>query len=396
MAEWIADREQFTQLCERIRRAGIAAFDTEFVSESYYRPKLCLLQFAVEGEAFLVDPFAVTDLSEWWALMANPDVTVVVHGGREELRFAQREGKVRPCNIIDVQIVEGLLSRGYPLGYGTLVQRVLGIQPEGKETRTDWRTRPLSKDQLSYAAEDVEHLLAVWQKQSQRLEKLKRRHWVDQELERRIQIVLSEDEGEPWRRLNGISRMSRRELGLLRDLYVWREEEADRQDRPVRWVIRDDLLAEIARRQPTTTARLEAVRGMDRPGYRKLFGAIAKVVKQAQKNPEESLPHKIRSPQHPPQDDPLSRILLIALANQCAELNVSLGLVGTNSDLLDLVRWELEGRKGPLPLLMDGWRKEVCGTLLTDILEGRVALRVINPKAEAPLAFVKCDEDAGK
>jgi ribonuclease D len=394
MAEWIADRERFTALCERIRRAGIAAFDTEFVSESYYRPKLCLLQYAVDGEAFLVDPFEVKDLSEWWAIMADPDITVVVHGGREELKFAQREGNVKPCNIIDVQIVEGLLSRGYPLGHGTLVQRVLGIQPEGKETRTDWRARPLSKDQLIYAAEDVEHLLAVWAKQCQRLDKLKRRHWVEQELERRTHIVLSEEEGEPWRRLNGISRMTRRELGLLRDLYKWREEEADRQDRPIRWVIRDDLLVEIARRQPTTAARLEAVRGMDRPGYRKLFPAIAKVVKQSQKAEEDSLPNKVRSPQHPPQDDPLSRILLIALANQCAELNVSLGLVGTNSDLLDLVRWELDGRDGPLPLLMDGWRKEVCGTLLTDILEGRVALRVINPKAEAPLAFMKVDENA--
>ncbi len=312
--------------------------------------------------------------------MADPEVTVVVHGGREELRFAQREGSVRPQNIIDVQIVEGLLSRGYPLGYGTLVQRVLGIQPEGKETRTDWRTRPLSKDQLVYAAEDVEHLQAVWAKQCQRLDKLKRRHWVEQELERRTQIVLAEEDGEPWRRLNGISRMTRRELGLLRDLYHWREEEADRQDRPIRWVIRDDLLVEIARRQPTTAARLEAVRGMDRPGYRKLFGAIAKVVKQAQKADEDSLPNKIRSPQHPPQDDPLSRILLIALANQCADLNVSLGLVGTNSDLLDLVRWELDGREGTLPLLMDGWRKEVCGTLLTDILEGRVASGSSTPK----------------
>lgn len=128
---------------------------------------------------------------------------------------------MRPQNIIDVQIVEGLLSRGYPLGYGTLVQRVLGIQPEGKETRTDWRTRPLSKDQLVYAAEDVEHLQAVWDKQCQRLDKLKRRHWVEQELERRTQIVLAEEDGEPWRRLNGISRMTRRELGLLRDLYQW-------------------------------------------------------------------------------------------------------------------------------------------------------------------------------
>lgn len=81
MAGWIADREQFTKLCEHVRRAGIVAFDTEFVSESYYRPKLCLLQFAVEGEVSLVDPFAVEDLSEWWSLMADPEVTVVVHGG---------------------------------------------------------------------------------------------------------------------------------------------------------------------------------------------------------------------------------------------------------------------------------------------------------------------------
>src|SRR5258708_9116184 len=139
----ITDQDLFEELCDHIRQSGEVAFDTEFLSEHTYRPELCLLQFATRERSAAVDPFEVRDLTSWWKLMAESDVTVVVHGGREEVRFCLWFAGARPRKLCDVQIAEGLLSRRFPCQYTSLVSRVLGLKTHGKETRTDWRLRAL-------------------------------------------------------------------------------------------------------------------------------------------------------------------------------------------------------------------------------------------------------------
>ena len=165
----ITTQPEFDALCERIRAAGRVAFDTEFVAESYYRPRLCLLQFGLPDGEVCVDPFEVHDLSAWWDIMADEETTIIIHGGREEVRFCYFATQRPPGKLIDVQIAEGLLSRGFPISHGNLVQRVLGKSVHGKETRSDWERRPLTPHQLEYAAEDVRHLIDIWTKQEQQL-----------------------------------------------------------------------------------------------------------------------------------------------------------------------------------------------------------------------------------
>src|SRR5262245_8090596 len=155
----ITDQSRFDELCEHIRQSGEVAFDTEFLSEHTYRPELCLLQFATHKRSAAVDPYQVRDLSAWWKLMAGPNVTVVVHGGREEVRFCLWNAGARPPRLFDVQIAEGLLSRAFPLNYNAIVSRELNVRTHGKETRTDWRRRPLTDRPIAYPIEDVEHLL---------------------------------------------------------------------------------------------------------------------------------------------------------------------------------------------------------------------------------------------
>src|SRR5687768_7996822 len=111
----ITNQHTFEELCDHIRKAGVVAFDTEFLSEFTYRPELCLLQFATPERSAAVDPFEVRDLGSWWRLMADPDVQVVVHGGREEIRYCLRYAGTRPGRVFDVQIAEGLQARGFPL-----------------------------------------------------------------------------------------------------------------------------------------------------------------------------------------------------------------------------------------------------------------------------------------
>lgn len=122
----IVSQSEFNDLCAHIREAGEVAFDTEFVSEFTYRPELCLLQFATRERCVAVDPYQIEDLTAWWDIMLDPAVTVVIHGGREEVRFCVTNTLQAPTGIIDVQIAEGLHSPSFPLGYTALVQRVMG------------------------------------------------------------------------------------------------------------------------------------------------------------------------------------------------------------------------------------------------------------------------------
>lgn len=390
----IVEQVDFEHLCDRIRNAGLAAFDTEFVSETYYRPRLCLLQFALpDGESFGVDPFRVTDLSAWWDLMIDDRTTILVHGGREEIRFCQFATSSRPRKLIDVQIAEGLRSRGFPISHTNLVSRVLNhtIQ-HGKETRTDWQFRPLTEQQLKYALEDVCHLPEIWECQSKSLQKAGRLKWAEAEFERFIDYVLAEEDRDGWVRLPGYGRLSRREMGVARSLYQWRNKEAERLDKPQRRILRDDLLVELAHRQPKNIRELNMTRDLNRRDYQQYAETFLQIIKSAGELSNDLLPEKSSGHAHPAQDEVLARILGLALANRCQELGLSMTLVATAADLKDFVRWHVfENRQTEAPRLMRGWRAEVCGQLLADVLDGKVTLRVSDPKSEYPLAFAPDD-----
>lgn len=385
----ITSQSEFESLCREIRAAGTVAFDTEFVSESYYRPRLCLLQFGVGRETFAVDPFAVESLSPWWDIMVDQETTVIVHGGREEIRFCQFATQQRPQRLVDVQVAEGLRSRGFPISYTNLVSRVLGRNVQhGKETRTDWQQRPLSDQQLRYALEDVKHLCEVWNIQYASLSKQGRLDWALTEFERFIDTVLAEEDREGWLRLPGFGKLNRREMVIARELFRWRLEEAARTNRPQRRILRDDLLIELARRQPRSVHDLNMTRDMNRRDYQQHAEALVDIVKRAQEISDAELPTRSNGPQHPAHDEVLARILGLALANRCQELGLSMSLVATGADLKEFIRWHVfDKRRGETPKLMTGWRAEVCGQVLSDVLDGKISLRVDDPTSEYPLAF---------
>ncbi len=383
----ITDQTGFEELCQHIRQAGEVAFDTEFLSEHTYRPELCLLQFATRERSAAVDPYEVRDLSSWWKLMASPDIAVVTHGSREEVRFCLWCAGARPGRVFDVQIAEGLLSRSFPLNYNAIVARVLNLRTQGKETRSDWRRRPLTDRQIAYAIEDVEHLLEIYAKQSAMLASRGRTAWAQAEFDRFVADLEQEPLRENWRRLPGIQSLSSRELAVARELYQWREQEGLKRDKPIRKVLRDDLIVELAHRQPRDVTDLLATRDMNRGDYKRAAPDMLEAVQRAMELPADQLPQVKRSDKD--QDEQiLAQLLSIALANRCAQMEVAMGLVGTTADLRHLVRWHVYGdRSGDTPRLMHGWRAEVCGELLTDVLAGKIALRVGDARSDHPLVF---------
>ena len=154
------DRELLS-FCQDISRADRIAFDTEFVSEDTYRPQLCLVQVAAAGKLAVIDPLSARDLRPFWELLVDPKRETIVHAGREELLFCIAAVGAPPARLFDLQIAAGLVGYEYPAGYGSLMSKLLGVRPQKGETRTDWRRRPLSSQQLDYALDDVRCLEAM-------------------------------------------------------------------------------------------------------------------------------------------------------------------------------------------------------------------------------------------
>lgn len=393
----IISQAEFEAFCVHAREQRLVAFDSEFVAEFTYSPELCLLQFATADRLVGVDPFQVTDLSSWWDIMSDPDVTVVVHGGQAEIRFClEHSGKI-PANLVDVQLAEGLRSRSYPLAYDTLVARVLGKRSQGKETRTDWRQRPLSSKQIDYALADVEHLTKIWETQQKSLQRLNRVEWALAEFDRMIADIVVETERPAWHRLSGLHRLSPREFAAAIELAEWREREAKAKNRPVRRLLRDDLIVELARRQPKTAQDLAATRDMNRGEYRRYFDEMLACLDKARSLPKDQLPKPPEAdrPDTNPDEHVLGQLLGIALSSLCAEKEVARTLVGTSADLRHLVRWHLFGEKeGDKPKLALGWRADLCGDLLTDVMDGKISMRVADPSSDHPLVFERKDPHA--
>ena len=235
--------------CNQLSEADWIAMDTEFVSEDSYRPELCLIQVAAPEGMAIIDTIAIDDATPFWKMLARGEHETIVHAGRGDIEFCLRDAGERPKNLFDTQVAAGLVGIEYPIGLRNLILKVVGERSKKHETRTDWRRRPLSSRQIEYALDDVRHLREIADFIHGRLKELGRGEWLRDEMERWQEEVERSLHQERWRRLSGSSGMDRKSLALARELWRWREGEAERRNMPARRVLRDDLLVELAKRQ---------------------------------------------------------------------------------------------------------------------------------------------------
>ena len=383
----ITSPDQLLELVERLRSVGRFAFDTEFVSEDTFEPVLCLVQVASADELVAIDPLAVRDLGPFWELVNDPKIEVVMHASGEDLRICRFQTGRTPSRVFDVQIAAGLVGFGYPLSLGNLVSQVAGMSVFGGETRTDWRKRPLTPAQLRYALDDVRYLLPLADSLQGRLRDLDRVDWAEAEFSSFLWEIENRDEASRWRRLPGLHNLNRRGLEVARRLSTWRAVEARRLNRPVRQVIRDDLLIAIAKRQPGNRADLEALRDFNRPHLLSKAAELLAIVAESQKVAPESLPEHAERHDEGPGLTMVVNVLSAALATCCTEKKVAMSLIGSTSDLKELVRWQSRDRPGSeQPFLTKGWRDKVCGETLLDVLAGRSTLRIVDLDSDVPVA----------
>ena len=387
--DFVKTEDQLGHLCRRLETARTIAFDTEFVSEFTYYPDLCLVQLASDDVLAVVDTREV-DVRSLWQFLAAGDHDLVVHAGREEYRFLRRATDMIPPHWFDIQIAAGMVGLDYPASYGKILQRLLGEKLRKGETRTDWRKRPLSEAQVEYAVQDVIHLIPLRDKLHSQLETMGRLEWFQGEMESWRQRTEESESRSRWRRVNGTAGLSRRSLMVVKELWHWREEKARQRDCLSRRVLRDDLIVELARRARPDVSQIRAVRGLQRRDLQKHLPDLSACIDRALSQPVDQSVKPTRS-ELPPQIGILAQFLNTALTSMCHRASISPGIVGTVQDVRDLITYELKlfekDDEIMPPTLTDGWRGDLVGRKLVDLLSGKLALRLTDPLSDQPLTF---------
>jgi ribonuclease D len=385
----ITSPAQLAAFCGELAQADRIGMDTEFVSEDTFRPELCLVQVATKDLLAVIDPYRAGDLSIFWRTLADGKHTTIVHAAREEVNFALHACDRPPAGLFDTQLAAGFCSMEYPSSYGSVVTKFLDRQPNKGEQRTDWRRRPLTDAQIDYALEDVRFLLPLHDELCVQLAETKRTAWLEEETETWLEELHASRERPRWRKVSGIGNMSMRSLAIVRELWMWRQAEAERRDVPPRRVLRDDLIVELAKRKSDQPDKIRAIRGIQQSVSKQLMDQLAACIHRGL---EVSLDELEREPHDsmPSQLNLLGQFLSPALTSICRRANVATSLAGTASDVRDLIAYRLNfGRanSGAPPLLARGWRAELVGHLIEDLLAGNKSIRIDDPTSEMPLAF---------
>ncbi|MEW4451382.1 HRDC domain-containing protein [Bremerella sp. JC817] len=372
-------------LCQTLASDEHIFFDTEFISEDVYLPDLCLIQVASRSGLAVIDPKGTIDLTPFWDLITSDQVTVVAHAAREEFLFCFRATGKWPTRLFDTQVAAGLIGMEFPVSLSNLLTRLLGEHLPKGETRTNWRGRPLSKQQIEYALNDVIFLDQIYRQLVEQLESLGRMSWMTDEMDR-FQNAWQDYSTRPgWRSVSGIGNLNRRALAIVREIWTWRDHHAKSQNVPPRRILRDDLMVELAKRKSAKVSQIKALRGMNRRDLDPYIEDLADCVRRAIELPDDQCPVNHRGTASS-QYTVLGQFLSAALGSICREARIAPSLACTIQDVRDLVAYHLDGA-GELPPLAKGWRAEVIGRTIEDLLDGTLVVKIGDPRADEPLAF---------
>lgn len=362
---FVDDAEGLADVVAGLRRADRYAVDTEFHREKTYWPQLALVQIAWDDRLVLVDPLAV-DLAPLAEVFAGGGLAVM-HAASQDIEvFEQAVGSV-PSRLFDTQIAAGFLGYGTP-SLTALVEGELGIRLPKGDRLTDWLRRPLDERQCAYAASDVAYLLEVHDRLARRLEEQGRTAWVEDECEAQRRWRPVRDPEQAYHRIKEARQLRGKALGVVQAVAAWRERRAAELDIPVRHVMADLAVVSTSNRAPRTAADLKGVRGLD---DRMRKGTLAEQLLAAVAEGLENGPPKREGR---PSDQELDRrmrpavALVSAWVAQLARTNkIDTSLLATRSDIEDLL---IDGTGR----LSSGWRADLVGGPIRDLVEGRAAL----------------------
>ena len=292
--KWIDRQETLDPALERIASEPQIAVDTEADSLHSYFDKVCLIQISIPEDDFVIDPLVRVDLARFGALLADPNVLKVFHGGDYDLRILNRDFGFTVHNLIDTSVAAQLL--GYEgIGLAALLDRHFGVKLNKVHQRADWSMRPLSPDMLEYASTDTHYLIQLAAKLREELEALGRWEWAVEEFARLENVryrETTEEDVPSWRKMKNIGGLDRRSLAILRDVHQWRDSLARKADRPPFKIIGNDSLIEIAKAKPATVRELSQTPAVSRYHADRYGRDIVAIVKRGMEIPDAELPEK--------------------------------------------------------------------------------------------------------
>ncbi len=364
---FIETAQQLEEFTHTVADSPWLAVDTEFLRERTYFPQLCLIQVANDEVAAAIDPMAIADLAPLQELLMNPRIEKVFHAARQDMEIFLNAWNTLPQPLFDTQPAAALLGLGDQVGYGKLIQQVLKTELPKDHSRTDWSRRPLDKAQLRYALDDVIYLGRAYLKMKSQLEKMHRLAWLEAEFASLANPqTYSLEPMEMWKKVKGFQHLKGVKLAVLQALAAWREQQALAKNLPRRWILKDDVLLELARRSPKTVPELERIRGVDGGFLRKNGEAVLKRIQQALQLPKDQWPKDKRPATRPdPEQEAVLDLLGAALRLIAHEAGLSPQVIASRKDLLALLNGESQ-----TPLLQ-GWRKSLAGEPLRELLAGQ-------------------------
>ena len=362
----VEDDAGLRDVVEGLAEAPAYAVDTEFHRERTYFPTLALVQIAWAGQTALVDPRAV-DPGPLADVLTGPGLAVM-HAATQDLEVLFHACRVVPSRLFDTQLAAGFVGMSSP-SLAALVERELGIRLPKGDRLTDWLRRPLTDEQLGYAAADVDHLLELHERLCDQLGELGRLVWAEAECDQLRQSKPWErDPEQAWRRIKEARQLRGKAICVVQAVAAWRERRAAEIDQPVRFVLPDLSIVSIAQRPPKRATDLRRIRGLDDRHLRN--GAADQILAAV----EEGLGRTPPTPQ-PGVNGELSRELRPAVAlvsawmSQLArDLRIDTSLLATRADLEALLRGDPDAR------LATGWRAEVVGEPIRQLVDGHAAL----------------------
>jgi len=379
---YIDNASSLTEACEILGRAEMLCVDTEFHRESTYYAEFALIQVASREICYLIDPLAIENLTPLWNLMLDPKILKVFHAARQDVEIIVNKTGRLPLPLFDTQVAAALLGHGLQIGFGNLVQKVVGTTLPKGESFTNWMKRPLTPEQLTYAADDVIYLIPVYQFLAERLQASGRASWLDEE-----QGVLCSPNTyanhleEVFWRVKGSNRLRPRQLAVLRELAAWREVQAQKRDLPRRRLIQDEPLLSLARKSELKEEHLSQIRGLN-AGTAKRFGHdILAAWQRGIDCDKDDWPRVSSSPRHSEGTEMRMELLMTLVRLRAEEVEIAPNILASRSDVAALASWANHGgapdwSAPPENPCLHGWRRKLVGDDLLLMLQGKLCLRL--------------------
>jgi len=371
---YIDTNEALALYCDTIRLSKVICIDTEFHRETTYYPELALIQISNGADTCCIDPLTITNFKPFLSLLTNSSVTKVLHASGQDLEIFNHLFKTLPSPMFDTQIAAGLLGYGDQIGYAALIKKELNIDIDKSQSRTDWLKRPLNKDQLLYAASDVYYLAKAYPKMIEQLKSLNRLEWLQGDFsELCMPAKYKVDTNNIWKKVKGNQKLRGLQLAILQALAAWREEIAQKRNRPRRRIVPDDALIDIARLKPDNVEKIKTLRSLNKT---RLSNEDAEQILQRMKNTlrmtQEHWPKHVKRHKLNMREEALVDALIALLKLKAQEHRITPLNLASRKDLESL----LQG-KTDIPL-MQGWRYAHAGQVIEQFLDGKSFLQLVS------------------